>query len=73
MTQIPNLHQMTRSNLVQVKKNKTLHWLSQLPDSKQAVIDMAVQRRRQVTQVYKDEEQMRKKHRQQAMIRDNAK
>ena len=73
-TQIPNLHQMTRSNLVQVKKNKTLHWLSQLPDGKQqAVIDMAVQRRRRVTQMYKDEEQMRKKHRQQAMIHDNAK
>ena len=65
---------MSRSNLVQVKKNKTMHWLSQLPDGKQqAVIDMAVQRRRQVTQMYKDEEQMRKKHRQQAMIRDNAK
>lgn len=73
-TRIPNLHQMTRSNLVQVKKNKTLHWLSQPPDGKQqAVIDMAVQRRRQVTQMYKDEEQMRKKHRQQAMVQDNAK
>ena len=69
-TQIPNLHQMTRTNLVQVKKNKTMHWLSQLPDGKQqAVIDMAVQRRCQVTQMYKDEEQMRKKHRKEAMIR----
>ncbi len=73
-TQIPNLHQMSRSNLVQVKKNKTVHWLSQLPDGKQqAVIDMAVKRRRQVTQTYKHEDQMRKKYRQQVMIRDNAK
>lgn len=64
---------MTKSNLVQVKKNKTMHWLSQVSDYKRAIIDMAVQRRRQVTQLYKDEEQIRKIYRQEAMIRDNAK
>ena len=30
-TAIPNLHQLSRSNLVQVKKNKTIQWLRQLP------------------------------------------
>ena len=30
-TVIPNLNQIARSNLVQVKKNKTLNWLSNLP------------------------------------------
>lgn len=29
-TAIPNLHQMARSNMIQMKKNKTLKWLSTL-------------------------------------------
>ena len=42
-TAIPNLHQMARSNLVEVKKNKALSWLSSIPEEKQhAVIDLAV-------------------------------
>ena len=44
-TALPNLHQMSRSNLVQLKKNKTMMWLSQLPSEMQtAVIDMAVKK-----------------------------
>ena len=40
-TVVPNLHQMSRSNLVQLK-NKTMKWLSDLPNETQtAVIDMA--------------------------------
>lgn len=35
-TAIPNLHQMTRSNLVQVKRNQTLNWLSNLPEDDQS-------------------------------------
>ena len=31
-TAIPNLHQMARSNLVEMKKNKTMQWLNDLPD-----------------------------------------
>ena len=30
-TSIPNLHQMSRSNLVEVKKNNTVQWLEDLP------------------------------------------
>lgn len=33
-TAVPNLHQMSRSNLVQLKKNKTMKWLSKLPGEK---------------------------------------
>lgn len=41
-TAIPNLHQMARSNLVEVK-NKTLQWLSNLPEKQQAsVLDVAI-------------------------------
>ena len=35
-TAIPNLHQMSRSNLVQVKKNQTMKWLHELPNEQQA-------------------------------------
>ena len=55
---------MSRSNLVQLKKNKTMMWLSELPCEKQtAVIDMAVKRRRQVKQTYIEEQIARVEHR----------
>lgn len=42
-TAIPNMHQMTRSNLIQVKKNKTIKWLDELPEENQKrVLDLAV-------------------------------
>ena len=48
-TAIPNLHQMARSNLIAVKKNKTLSWLSEISEKEQhAVINLAVKQRRQV-------------------------
>ena len=73
-TAIPNLHQMSRSNLVQLKKYKTMMWLSYLPSEKQtAVIVMAVKQRRQVKQTYNEEQTARAEHREQAMIKDHAK
>lgn len=43
---LPNLHQVARSNLVEVKKNKTLQWLHNLSDDHQLkVIDLAVESR----------------------------
>ena len=73
-TAIPNLHQMARSNLVQVKKNKTLKWLSNLPEDEQsAIVDLAVKQRRFVSKEYRDEEKMRSQQRQQKMLEENAK
>ena len=73
-TVVPNLHQMSRSNLVQLKKNKMMKWLSDLPNEMQtAVIDMAVKQRRQVKQTYNEEQTTRAEHRKQAMIKDHAK
>ena len=73
-TALPNLHQLARSNLVQAKKNKTLKWLSDLPDEEQlAVVDLDVQQRRQVTREYKKEEQLRAEQRRKHMIEANAK
>ena len=48
-TAIPNMHQVTRSNLVQLKKNKTIKWLQQLPQSQQDdVVSLAIASRRDV-------------------------
>lgn len=56
-TAIPNLHQMARSNLIQVKKNKTLKWLSSLSEDKQEeIVDMAIKQRRSVKEASHNEE-----------------
>ena len=73
-TAIPNLHQMARSNLVQVKKNKTLKWLSNLPEDEQSVIvDLAVKQRRFVSKECRDEVKVRSQQRQQKMLEENTK
>ena len=66
---IPNMHQTGRSNLVQVKKNKTLKWLSSLPEKNQAsVVNLAVKERKNVAEKCKSEEQKRAAQRQQNMM-----
>ena len=68
-TALPNLHSISRSALVEVKKNKTIDWLNDLSSSKQTeVIDLAVKSKQTVYEEYKKEEQ-RAKHRQQIMVR----
>lgn len=67
-TAIPNLHQMARSNLVELKKNKTMQWLHDLPHEQQLkVIDLAVETRQSVRKEYKDEEEQRIRDRRQNM------
>ena len=68
-TAIPNLHQMARSNLVEVKKKKTLQWLNDLPDEQQLeIISLAVDKRKNVRQRYKDLEEQRTQKRKQGML-----
>lgn len=70
---IPNLHQVARSSLVEVKKNKTMQWLHQLPDEQQAkVIDLAVVSRQRLHEEYKHEEE-RARERQQRMKEEHVK
>ena len=69
-TAIPNLHQMARSNLVQVNKNKTLKWLSNLPgDEQSAIVDLTV-KQRFVSKECREEEKMTSQQRQ---LEENAK
>ena len=73
-TALPNMHQMTRSTLVEVKKNKTLKWLKDLPeDEKHAVEKLAQQKRSEVMQHYRDEERARNSRRQEKMKKSHDK
>ena len=70
-TAVPNMIQLTRSNLVEVKKNKTLQWFDQLPKAKKdIVVDMAVKRRVQVMKEYNEEKEQQKKQRMAKMLRE---
>ena len=48
-TALPNLHQVARSNLIELKKNKSLKWFNDLPDNQQlSIIDFAIEKREAV-------------------------
>ena len=68
---MPNLHQMSKSNLVQAKKNKTVQWLDGLPSEQQHnIVELARKSRVQVKKASKSAEDDRRKFRQEKMIRD---
>ena len=67
-TSLPNLHQMSRSNLVEVKKNKTIHWLEDLePEHQDKIINLAVMSKQQVRDECELEKKTRDKERRQKM------
>lgn len=68
---MPNLHQMSKSNLVQAKKNKTMQWLDALPsDQQHDIVELARKSRFEVKQAYKSAEEDRQKIRREKMIRE---
>ena len=71
---IPNLHQMARSYLIQVKKNKIIKWLETLPcDQQRLVVDLAVKQRRFVSKECRDDVKVRRQPRQEKMLKENTK
>ena len=67
-TSVPNMHQMTRSNLVEIKKNKTLKWYQALEqEEKTRVTKLAMKRRGDVMKEYKEESRLRSDRRQETM------
>lgn len=73
-TAIPNMHQMARSNLVELKKNKSMKWLQQLPnEQQQKVLDLAVEKRSEVLKDRKEENQKRSKERQDHLLQAHIK
>ena len=68
---MPNLHQMSKSNLVQAKKNKTVQWLDSLPsDQQHDIVELARKSRVQVRKAYNSAEGDRRKARQEKMIQE---
>ena len=65
---LPNMHQMTRSNLVEIKKNKTLKWYEDLgQEEKSQVTKLAMERRGNVMKDYEEESRLRNNRRQEIM------
>ena len=68
-TALHNLHQVAYSNLVEVKKNKTMKWLDSLPNDHQTkVIDLAVESRQAVRREHIEAEKKVAKRRQEHSI-----
>ena len=58
-TSVRNLSQLSRSNLIEVKKNKTIQWLNRLPHEEQEeVVKVAAKRRAQVKKDHQEEQEM---------------
>lgn len=56
-TAIPNMLQVTCSNLVEIKKNNTIKWYNSLPqEQKEKITSIAVRNRVQVMKEYKSDE-----------------
>lgn len=73
-TALPNLHQMTKSNLTEMKKNKTIPWLNEQPQSIQGtLIDMACNRKGAVMKDYRAEEEHHSMQRRERMLLDKSK
>ena len=65
---IPNMHQQTRSNLVEVKKNGTMAWYESLSSEKQeAITKLAIKQRKQVIEECKEDEKKQSEKRQETM------
>jgi len=68
-TALPNLHQMTKSNLTEIKKNKTIPWLDEQPQSIQGnLIELACKRKDEVIKEYKEEEHQSMQRRERMLL-----
>ncbi len=67
-TAIPNLNQMSRSNLIEIKKNHTIEWLNELPRAEQDnIMKLAVKSRATVQREIKSRQIKVAKERQEKM------
>ena len=60
---------MTRSKLVEIKKNKTIPWFQQQPENRQnEIVEIACKRRATVLKEFKEEEKERRRKRREDML-----
>ena len=68
-TSIPNLCQLTRSNLIESKKNKTMQWLGELvQQERDQIVGLAVKSRVKVKKDYREEQEQIKSHRSKKLL-----
>lgn len=73
-TSLPNLHQLSKSNLVEVIKNGTMKWFADLPPDRQKfIIELAQRNRKYVKEFSKEQEQQLIKKRQENMLQEKRK
>ena len=73
-TAIPNLHQVTKSNLTELKKNKTMCWLNEQPKfAQEHLIELACKRKASVLREIKEDEETLAKQRRERMISEKKK
>ena len=73
-TTLPNIQQQTRSNLTQIKKNKTMEWLHSLPQQRQdKVLDVAYPQRHDAMKQRQIEEKKRCELRKEKMLQEHTK
>ena len=73
-TALPNLVQLTKSNLVEIKKNHTIKWFNELPkDRQRVVIELAVKRRTSFREDFKETQKIVTKKRQVRMLEQKKK
>ena len=73
-TALPNLVQLTKSNLIEVKKNHTMKWFNELPKERQnTIIELAVKRRKEVREDFKEMQKIVSKKRQVRMLEQKKK
>ncbi len=73
-TSLRNMHQITKSNLVELKKNHTIKWFHDLPLERQRfVTDFAMKNRGHVKLTYKEEQKQLVEKRQENMLQQKRK
>ena len=71
-TALPNLHQVAKSNLIELKKNKSLKWFDDLPDNQQlSIIDLAIEKREAVKLDSKQRSEQIMSQRKEKMIKNH--
>ena len=73
-TALPNLVQLTKSNLVEIKKNHTMMWFNELPKERQnVIIELAMKRRKEVREDFIKIQKSVSKRRQERMLEQKKK
>ena len=73
-TALPNLVQLTKSNLVELKKNHTMKWFNDLPEERrEIIIEIAMKKRKDVREDFKNTQKFISERRQSRMLQKKKK